>query len=436
MRARRTSHEPGQLRRELRQRLLATTSELPATVLQRIGRTAMGLLRVGRLARGGEPDLESLTRMVTSIGQLKGVAMKVGQIMSYVDVALPEELRAALSVLQTASPAMPIERVLEVVTAELGERAPSLLARMEPVAVAAASIGQVHRAWLDDGTAVAVKVRYPEISDAIASDFRVAGMGTQLAGLFYPGANVQALAEEARERFLLECDYRHEADLQARFAAIYAGHPTLRVPEVHLAYCSERVLTTSWADGMTLDQWLAGDPPQADRDRIGVALFEFYVGTLYRHGLYNCDPHPGNYVFQRDGGLVMLDYGCTRAFERDFVAKLTALKHAVDGDRRDELHHAFVALGMVRDGQKYDFATARALVRGFYGPMLEDQELQIEPGAARTLGELTQSKRELMRLSLPGEFLFLLRIRFGLMSILARLGARANWFRLERGYLA
>jgi hypothetical protein len=132
----------------------------------------------------------------------------------------------------------------------------------------------------------------------------------------------------------------------------------------------------------------------------------------------------------------MLDYGCTREFDRGWRSKLAALSSAAQSDDRDQLHAAFVGLGMVRKGRDYDFATACSLVRSFYGPMLRDELLAIEPGAAMTLGELARDKRELMKLTLPGEFLFLLRIRFGLISILSRLGARANWYRLERRYVS
>jgi predicted unusual protein kinase regulating ubiquinone biosynthesis (AarF/ABC1/UbiB family) len=169
---------------------------------------------------------------------------------------------------------------------------------------------------------------------------------------------------------------------------------------------------------------------QTDPDRIGEALFEFYVGTLYRHGLYNCDPHPGNYLFLDDGRIAMLDYGCTREFDRSFVARIAALTRAVQLDDRVALEASFRELGLV--GRRYEFETARSLMRSFYGPMLRDEWCSMSQGDARPLADLLRSKRELTTLPLPGEFLFLFRIRFGLMSVLARLGARANWFQLER----
>ncbi|HOI10260.1 MAG TPA: AarF/ABC1/UbiB kinase family protein [Myxococcota bacterium] len=433
------------IREELRQRLMQVGSRLPTSAMGRLGRIAGTALRGGRLlAFGGRhgddapkpPDLDGLVAMVRSLGQLKGVAMKMGQILSYIDLDVPPDLRAALAVLQTHSPPMPFERVAGIVRADLGERADALLAGMSAEPVAAASIGQVHRARLPDGTDVAVKVRYPDIDRAIAGDFRTAAVGTRMASLLFPGAHVDDLVAEARERFLAECDYEREAAAQERFAALYPAHPTLVIPAVHRAFGSPRILVTTWMDGATFDAYLGAGPSQADRDRIGEALFAFYLGSLFRFGLYNCDPHPGNQVFLADGRVAVLDHGCTRDFDGAFRTRLANLTRAVHADERDGLHRAFVDLGMVRDGARYDFDTARSLVRAFYGPMLRDETLGIDHDQVISFQSAFRTKIELMKLRLPGEFLFLFRIRFGLMSILARLGARANWHRLEQGFIA
>jgi predicted unusual protein kinase regulating ubiquinone biosynthesis (AarF/ABC1/UbiB family) len=434
----------------VRRRLLGIEGELPTSSLGRFGRAAVSAIRCGRLTRrhrrrggeeGAEPDapspkeIEALVEMAASIGQLKGIAMKVGQILGYFGLDLPEEVRTALAALQTSSPPMPFDRVRAIVEAELGSRAPELLARMDPAPVAAASIGQVHRAKLPGGLAVAVKVRYPDVAAAIASDFRPASFGTRLAKILYPGARIESFVREARERFLLECDYLHEARSQERFARLYASHDTILVPEVHPAYCTASVLTTTFIDGMGFEAFLASSPPQPLRDRLGEALFTFYIGTIFEHGLYNCDPHPGNYLFLPAGRIALLDYGCTREFDRAFVQKLARLTLAVHTDAREDLHRALVELEMVREGKRYDHENARALLRSFYGPMLRDEILAVQPDEARSLSSLYEGKRALLKLSLPGEFLFLLRIRFGLMSILSRLGACANWYRLERRFL-
>ena len=431
-----------ELREEIERRLLALSARLPTSSLGRLGRTALAALRGGRVARrlgrGGDatPGLDDLAAFVSSVGQLKGMAMKAGQLMSYLDLPLPQEVRSALAALQTHSPPMPFERVAGIVKAELGQNAAPLLVRMDPQPAAAASIGQVHRALLPDGTDVAVKVQVPGVERAIAADFRSAAVGTSFVGLLVPGASVDAIVREARRAVLDECDYDREARYQERLAGIYGGHPTLTVPAVVQPYSSRRVLTTAWAPGLSFDAFLATSPRQADRDRVGAALFEFYLGSLFRHGLFNWDPHPGNYIVQPDGRVAMLDHGSTRELDRGFVRKLAALALAVHADEREALQQAILDLGIVRDGEARDLETARTLIRSFHGPMLRDEVLAFQLGAATPFRTIASMKREVLRLQFPGEMLFVFRIRFGLMSVLARLGARANWCRLERQYAA
>lgn len=437
--------DPGAIRATITTALLGADEQLPTSATRRTGRALMAVLRGARAvrreqkrARKGTPpdlDLESVARIVGALGQLKGLAMKMGQMMSYLDMALPPELQAALSALQTHAPPMPLERVEHIVREDLGPRADALLAGLEPTPIAAASIGQVHRARLPGGAVAAVKVRYPEVDQAIASDFGAARIGTRIQALLFPNARIEEFVDEMRTRLLEECDYEHEAAAQRAFRALFDDHPTILVPAVFDDHCGQRVLTTEYIDARRFDAYLADDPPQAERDRVGEALFEFYIGTLFRHGLYNCDPHPGNYLFLADGRIAMLDYGCTRKFEPEFLAGLAQLTRAVHADDERKLHRAFLAVGIVREGMRYDFDAARALARGFHGPLLHDevQHITLRDG---DFGEIYRKKMQLLKLSLPGEFLFLLRIRYGLMSVLARLGARANWYRLERRYVA
>ncbi len=417
--------------------------KIPTSSLARLGRTAFNMVRGGRLVLGKkgrdgeepEIDMDRVVKMINSVGKMKGVAMKMGQIMSYIDVAIPDELRDALSVLQTHSQAMPFEKVKAQIEDELGANASVLLANMDQVPISAASIGQVHKAILPDGTVAAVKIQYPEVAKAIESDFGPASVGTRLASLFYPNARIDDFVKEAKERFLEECDYLHEAYCQDRFQTLYRDHPILLVPKVFEEYCSRRVLTTEFIDAMSFDTYLETNPSQVDRDRLGEALFEFYMGSLFRNQLYNCDPHPGNYLFLANGRIAMLDHGCTRQFDARMVAKLANLTRAVHSDTHDAIHRALIGLKIVQPNKKYDFETIRGFLRGFYGPMLVDEVRGVDLSSAMDFREMQKKKMQLMKFSLPGEFLFLFRIRFGLMSVLSRLGAKANWYQLEKTYI-
>lgn len=426
------------LKAELGRRLFGAERALPTGALGRLRRTAGAALRAGRLALRGpagpsdEVDVEALMSLVGRIGELKGITMKAAQILSYVDLELPEELRAALSVLQTHAQPMSFATVRRVVESELGSRAPALLREMETTPVGAASIGQVHRAKVD-GRTVAVKVQYPDVARAVAADFGLARVAAGLASRTLGNSTPEAFAAEARARTLEECDYEHEAAMQLRFGELLRDHPTLVIPGVHRELSAARVLTTDFVDGRSFDAWLGASPPADERNRVGAALFEFYVGSTYRFGLFNGDPHPGNYLFLPDGRVAVLDHGCVRELGPATVRALKALPPALRADDEAAIGAVCTALGLRSPGRA-GFAGTRTLLRGFYGPMLEDRVQPMRPEVVRSVQQLLASKRELLRITLPGELLFLLRIRFGLMSILARLGAEANWCRLEEAF--
>ncbi|MBN1960474.1 MAG: AarF/ABC1/UbiB kinase family protein [Deltaproteobacteria bacterium] len=423
--------------------------EVPTSTLGRLGRTASAALRAGVAINDSrkrvintdddqeEIDEEAIIALVTSLAELKGVAMKVGQVLSYSDVALPPKLKAALSVLQTHAKPMSSAQARIIIKKALSDNpdnADEILDSIETTPIAAASIGQVHRARLYNGTIVAVKVQYPNIERAIAADFGPAAVGTRFASLIYRNAKMHNVIEEARTRFLQECNYLCEARGQQRFGFIYKNHPVIIIPEVHINYCARNVLTSTFIDGLYLNDFVATNPSPKVRNSIGQALFEYYVNTLFQHRLYNCDPHPGNFLFRQDGTVAMLDYGCIREFDMSFVAKLSALTIATQNDDRDALNEAFVALGMVKHYRTYDFEAARALTRSLFGPMLQPGIRKIDLEQTHSMRQLIQNKQNLMQLTIPGEFLFLFRVRLGLMSILATLGAEVDWFALEQQY--
>lgn len=385
----------------------------------------------GRRQEGWDAlDPAAIARLVRTMGELKGLPMKLGQILSFADETLPPEARRLLAQLQTHSAQLPFDQVHRVVADELGDRATTLLATMEPTPVASASIGQVHRARLPDGTLVAVKVQYPGIEEALRAELQTAAMAVHAVGALMPGMALESYVSEVRERLLAECDYAQEARSQNDFRERLRGHPVLRIPEVHFMYTSTRVLTTTWHNGLSLEQWLSTKPPLEARSLAGVALYEFYIGSLYRFGLFNADPHPGNYLFT-DDAVVLLDFGCVRAFAPGRIAALVALRDAVLADEESAIRAALVGLGASEPRTTKVYATGRRLLRGFFAPMLEDRFVRIEPTTESRLGTLLSDKRSVTELGLPGDLLFLFRIKFGVYAVLARLGAEANWHRLE-----
>lgn len=413
--------------------LAAGKEDIPTGLFGRVWRTGRAMLRtsggamLGRL-RGEDIDTKTLEKLALSLGELKGVAMKLGQIMSYLDTPLPEEARRILAVLQVRSQPIGFAKVEAILREDFAARAQHLIDALDRTPVATASIGQVYRARLG-GADVAVKVLHPGIEAAIRSDFRAANAGKMLAKLLMPGGEIDAVIEEAREAFLAECDYESERTWQERFRSLYVDHPTISIPAVCPAWCSRRVLTTSWQTGSSFDDFTR-NAQQAARDRAGSALYEFYVGSVYRHGLFNADPHPGNLLFQDDGRLTILDHGCVRPFDLEQRKKIVRLSRAVRADDASQIRAALVGLGGA-DPDDRVFPTTRSLLRGFFGPVLIPGRHRVEAGFTSDLAVILADKRGVIRMRLPGRLLFLFRIRFGLHSELAKLGSVADWQAIE-----
>jgi predicted unusual protein kinase regulating ubiquinone biosynthesis (AarF/ABC1/UbiB family) len=290
----------------------------------------------GRLtgANGAEFHVRTAERYAELLGHSKGALMKAGQLLSLASflTAIPPEFQPiyseAMGRLRDDAPPMAGELACAVLERELGHKTESAFAEFDPEPLAAASIGQVHAAQLHDGRAVAVKIQYPGVGDAIRADLKNAELLVTLlsllAGLYpglYPrrrgGADIRGAAREMGARILEELDYRFEAANQAEFAARYRGHPFIHVPEVIGELCTSHVLTQElclghcWSDALGAEQEL--------RDRWAEAIWRFVYGSHHRLGMINADPHPGNYVFHDDGSVSFLDFGCVQRFARDRV---------------------------------------------------------------------------------------------------------------------
>src|SRR4051794_20355530 len=269
-----------------------------------------------------EFHVRNAERYADTLSRSKGVLMKVGQIVSFVDSSAVlegptgEVYRAALASLQADAEPMEPVLVAAVIESELGRPPEELFAEFSPQPIAAASIGQVHAARMRDGTEVAVKVQYPGVADAIRDDLA----NTELLFTFikiakgivpqYRNFDVRAIADEIAERFTEELDYRTELANQMAFADHYRGHPFFRVPAVFPELSADRVLTMEMAHGRRWNE--IGDAEQALRDRWGEAVFRFFFGSMARLKMFNADPHPGNYLFHDDGTVTFLDFGCVK----------------------------------------------------------------------------------------------------------------------------
>lgn len=377
---------------------------------------------------------ETAKAALETMGNMKGALMKLGQIVSFMDEALPPEYQVHLRALQCQAPPMSYDAVAHVIREELGHDPERYFARFDESPLAAASIGQVHRAQLYDGTDVAVKVQYPGVDRAIAADLDNAGLLMALIGAVTPTLDAAPLVEELRSRLLEELDYREEARHQADFGALFHDHPRIVIPSVFPKQSSQRVLTTELIAGVGFYDFVAGATP-AEKQAATRALHAFVFDSMFVHNVFNGDPHPGNYLFCDDGRVAFLDFGCVKRFAPKFMTDFKVLnRHYLIGDK-DAYWTKLCEMQFVRPGHehKIDREWLWAWARWFYEPILFDREFHFTAEYCR-LALSTLFGENMRLLNMPSEYLMMNRITFGLNSILAKLDARENWHRLSMRY--
>ena len=388
--------------------------------------------------------LETALKIASTLGEMKGAAMKLGQLASFIDIeVLPDEYREIyqeqLARLRTSAPAMPWERVVKVLESEYREqRLDELFEAIEREAFAAASIGQVHRATLHDGRTVALKVQYPDVAEALESDLQNMGMIVRLGKALAPGLDPKAIAAEIRERVMEELDYEYEAQNQRSFARAYRGHPFIYVPDVLTRLSRRRVLVSEYVEGMGFEEVKRLD--KEERDRFGEIVFRFSFGSIYHLQHFNADPHPGNYILMNDGRVAFLDFGMTKRLDPE---QIELEQRAVDAAaRRDPgaLRAALHDLGFVKNPSKLDCERLLEHVLVVGGWYLEDREVEISPRRVMKVIELTSDPRseyfDLMRReSVPAEELMGRRMETGVLAVLGQLRARRNWHRIMREWV-
>lgn len=374
--------------------------------------------------------VEAAGKLVKELGALKGLVMKLGQIASYMPGALPPEAQRVLTKLQANTTAMEYAQVEAVLRQEFGKAPAELFEGLEPEPFAAASIGQVHRAQ-HEGRRVAVKIQYPGIEDALRSDLKTAGMLGRL-GTVGTALDGGGLIEELRDRVLEECDYRKEADNQRAFAALFARMPGAHVPAVVAERSGQRVLTSELDPGQSFYPF-CDTAPQAARDRAGEIIFRVCFDSLFRHSVYNADPHPGNYLFSPEGDVTFLDFGCIRRFDPAMIEAWKKVARSVLADDRAEFHRCFPALGFVGNPKKFDWDHQWTMMRYLYRPFLATEPFTYTNEYVKeSYGMLLFDNPNRFTQKMPPEWLFLNRLQWGLNSVLAHLGATAPWGEIWR----
>jgi predicted unusual protein kinase regulating ubiquinone biosynthesis (AarF/ABC1/UbiB family) len=413
-------------------RRMARTSGAVGGIAARLAGARMFGIKTDRSAHA--EDL----RMV--LGGLKGPLMKVAQFLSTVPDALPAEYAEELAHLQSNAPPMGWNFVRRRMASELGPDWESRFASFSREAAAAASLGQVHRARLPDGTEVACKLQYPDMASTVDADLRQLRLAMAIYHRMDNAIQHEEVYKELAERLREELDYEREAAQMRLYALMLADSPTVHVPLPMQGYCTNRLLTMTWLDGRPLMRRLEEDPPQEERNCIAEALFRAWYVPFYRYGVIHGDPHLGNYQVRPDGSVNLLDYGAIRVFGSKFVRGVIDLFEAVRDNDDAKAHRAYATWGFT-DLSDEKMAVLNLWARFLYEPLVEDRVRRIQetddPQFGRVVAE--QVHAGLQRtggVKPPREFVLMDRSAIGLGGVFVRLKAELNWSRLFHGLIA
>jgi predicted unusual protein kinase regulating ubiquinone biosynthesis (AarF/ABC1/UbiB family) len=362
------------------------------------------------------------------LGEMKGVLMKAGQMISFIFEALPDDAQAALATLQADAAPMAPTLAAEVVRSELGKPPEKVFLEWDDLPAAAASIGQVHRAVTHDGVDVAVKVQYPGVGAAIETDLDAAEMMYAVfSAMMLKGLDAKALVDELRERMREELDYRLEANNLTGFSELFSGHPWVRVPRLVPELSTARVLTTEWVEGLSFDQFRAAASPET-KQRAGEVIWRFAQHAIHHHGVFNGDPHPGNYKFHHDGSVTFLDYGLVKRWSPGEWESLAPSLNAIVVDRDPEkLVNAMEAAGFLRTGHGLPPELIFNYVSSPYQPYLVDHFTYTRQWMIDTLNTMFDVQgphaKVIEALNMPASFVILDRVVWGVSAMLGKLEA-------------
>ncbi len=399
-----------------------------------------------KLAKDAKAAAEA---MLKTLGEMKGLPLKVGQMVSYIDGLAPpgyeEKLKATLKKLQDKAPPLSPAAAWQVVSEELSEPPDRVYQEWEREPFAAASIGQVHRALTKGGEDVAVKVQYPGIDKAIKNDLKSIHLLGAMLGPLATRTNAKEAIAELSEVFLSELDYTREAEMADVFRRVHERDPEIVIPRVHQSLSTKRVLTTELVGGQSYAEFCATASQEA-RDRAGKTIWRFMFRALLRHGYLYADPHPGNYRFLGDGRVAFLDFGCVKKLSPELIAGVKRyMSAALDGDW-EEFDRTCVEV-LDYDPNDPSWEVYRSYTIFLLGPLVTE-EWHCSPSKAREavtviadgLRGLTFRDGDILPTiphvpKIPREFVFMNRLQWGLASVMGGLGSVARFRELTEPWI-
>ncbi|MBY6538982.1 AarF/ABC1/UbiB kinase family protein [Rhodococcus sp. BP-349] len=414
----------------------ARTAKLASIPLGMAGRAAMGFGR--KLAGGNRAEIDAelsakaAQQMFAVLGELKGGAMKLGQALSVMEAAVPEEMaepyREALTKLQAEAPPMPIATVHRVMDQQLGTGWRSRISDFDDTATASASIGQVHRATWSDGRDVAVKIQYPGADEALKADLKTLSRFVGILGTIVPGTDVKAVLDEMSARTEEELDYRIEGENQRAFAAVYDGDERFAVPRVVAS--APKVVITEWMEGTSLSSVIATGTAE-QRNTAGENLARFHFESAERVRRIHGDPHPGNFKLLGDGRLGVIDFGACLTLPDGLPPELGRMVRLSRDEEFDELTELLRETGFVIPGREVTEQEIADYLRPFTDPIKTESFHFTRKWLQGTAGKAADFNgpqfRTARSLNLPPRYAVIFRVLLGSVGICAQLDANAPY---------
>ena len=426
--------EKGRIRRALKLGGLAT----------RVG-GSMLKAQIGRISgRNPEENLDAMAsaavenaqRIVDVMGQMKGAAMKIGQILSSDPDMIDPDFAERLATLQREAPPMDFVTLSAQIERGLDRPIDAVFKFFDPEPLGAASIGQVHRATLFDGREVAVKVQYPGVAESLESDLQNMATLIKLGRVFMSKERADAFVAEARDALLRETDYVQEAENLARFCALFADRPGIRVPAPIAEWVRPTVMVMEFIDGQPFDDAVNAIEDPAERDRLATHFVDTFVHMFHELHVLHADPHPGNFFLDDDHNLVLLDFGCVREFRPEVTdAVLHMLDAYWEGDV-PRLIRVAQDIGFGRDGTP---APEPEIFSEYLDMILEPLS---EYGAFRfadfkvhgRVRTFLRGHLSMVRFVPPAELLMYFRVLAGMKGMMTRTDAAVDLRRMAQGY--
>ena len=370
----------------------------------------------------------------SALGNLKGPVMKVAQILATIPDALPDEYVEELRQLQSNAPSMGRLFVKRRMSAELGKDWQNSFNSFNQEAVAAASLGQVHKAESLDGKTVACKLQYPDMNSAVEADLKQLRLAMSIYQRYDNAINASEIYKELSARIREELDYIREGRNMALYRLMLAKEETVHVPDLIETASTDRLLSMTWLDGVPILDFIKNNPELEMRNLVAKNMFRAWYVPFYLYGIIHGDPHLGNYSIRPNGDINLLDFGCIRIFPPTFVKGVIDLYIGLRDSDEELAVNAYRTWGF----ENLDRDTIDVLnhwARFVYSPLMEDKVRRIQETNSGVYGKEVVEKvhKELRRLNgvkPPREFVLMDRAAIGLGSVFLHLNAEVNWYNI------